>query len=81
MYPTERDTSIANALYEEWEYNPRKLREAIAEALAEARQEGRDEEGRKESRVAAADAEEKMCALEELREKNYSPFRERERSE
>jgi len=76
MYPTERDTSIANALYEEWEYHPRKLRDAIAEALAEARQ-----EGRKESRVAAADAEKKRDALEELRKKNYSPFRERERSE
>jgi len=76
MYPTERDTSIANALYEEWEYHPRKLRDAIAEALAEARQEGRNE-----SLLAAAARTKKMHDLEELRKKNYSAFRERGRIE
>jgi len=76
MEPTDTYQTRADALYEECEYNPRKLREAIAEALAEAR-----EEGRNESLLAAAARTKKMHDLEELRKKNYDAYRERERSE
>jgi len=58
----------ADALYEEWEYNPRKLREAIAEALVQAREEGR-REGQKTGRETRKRLRD---ALEELREKNYA---------
>jgi len=80
MYPTETYQARAEALYEECEYNPRKLREAIAEALAEAHAEGQVE-GRNETRLAKKAAEEKMYALEELRKKNYDAFLEQRRSE
>jgi len=80
MEPTDTYQTRADALYEEWEYNPRKLREAIAEALAEAHAEGQVE-GRNETRLAKKAAEEKMYAMEELRKKNYDAHLERERIE